>query len=189
MSLLTTPSQTLGPFGAILFDPTEIRDIAVPGAGGERVTLRGRILDGDGQPVNDATIEIWQANCFGKYAHPEDTQGKPLEQNFKGFGRVSTAADGSFEFRTIKPGGVPGPAGSTQAPHLALVIFMRGLLKHLVTRVYFEGESANAGDPVLARVPAARRETLIARKSPADGASYEWIVHLQGGRETVFFDW
>ena len=186
MSLLTTASQTLGPFGAIIFDPTETRDIAPAGVAGEHITVRGRIVDGDGAPVGDATLEVWQANSHGKYAHPEDVQEKPLDDNFKGFGRISTRVDGSFEFTTIKPGAVPGPNGSTQAPHLTLVIFMRGLLKHLVTRMYFEGEAANASDPVLALVPTARRNTLIARRQ---GNACEWTVHLQGPNETVFFDW
>jgi protocatechuate 3,4-dioxygenase alpha subunit len=186
MSLLTTPSQTLGPFGAIIFDPTEVREIAPPGVAGERITVRGRIVDGDGAPVGDATLEVWQANGHGKYAHPEDVQEKPLDDRFKGFGRVSTNSDGVFQFSTIKPGAVPGPNGSTQAPHLTLVIFMRGLLKHLVTRMYFEGEPGNANDPVLTLVPDARRETLIARKQ---GTTYEMSINLQGPKETVYFDW
>lgn len=189
MSLLLTASQTLGPFGAIIFDPTEVRDLAPSGVAGERITLRGRILDGDGMPVGDATVEVWQANSHGRYAHPEDVQEKPLDNKFKGFGRVSTASDGTFEFHTIKPGAVPGPAGAVQAPHLTLVIFMRGLLKHLVTRVYFDGEAANAGDPVLQRVPSARRESLMAKRHVVEDHVYEWTVYLQGVRETVFFDW
>ena len=189
MSLLLTASQTMGPFGAILFDHTEVRDIAPAGVEGERITVRGRVLDGDGQPVNDATLEIWQANHLGKYAHPEDIQEKPLDTRFKGFGRVSTNSDGGFSFTTIKPGSVPGPATSAQAPHLTVVIFMRGLLKHLVTRVYFADDAANAGDPVLQLVPASRRATLMAHKMPGDPGAYEWHVRLQGADETVFFDW
>ena len=189
MSLLTTASQTLGPFGAIIFDPTEVRDIAPAGVAGERITVRGRIVDGDGLPVRDATIEIWQANSHGKYAHPEDMQEKPLDDNFKGFGRVSTNKDGGFQFTTIKPGCVPGLSGTTQAPHLTLVIFMRGLLKHLVTRIYFEGEVANADDPVLKLVPAERRATLVAAKHTNAQGVYDRAVHLQGPHETVFFDW
>ena len=189
MGLLLTASQTLGPFGAIIFDPTEVRDLAPAGVQGERITVRGRILDGDGQPVSDATLEIWQANSHGKYAHPEDVQEKPLDENFKGFGRVSTTSDGTFQFTTIKPGSVPGPGGATQAPHLTLVIFMRGLLKHLVTRVYFDGEAANANDPVLNLVPSTRRDTLLVRKHADEAGVFEWTVHLQGARETAFFDW
>lgn len=189
MSLLLTASQTLGPFGAIIFDPTEIKQIAAPGVAGERITIRGRVLDGDGAPVNDATLETWQANHHGKYAHPEDTQEKLLDERFKGFGRVSTRADGTFEFTTIKPGSVPGPGGGTQAPHLAVVIFMRGLLKHLVTRIYFAGEAANADDPVLKLVPPERRATLMAQPIVATPGVYQWTVNLQGPNETVFFDW
>ena len=189
MSLLTTASQTLGPFGAIIFDPTEVRDIAPAGVAGERITVRGRIVDGDGLAVSDATLEIWQANSHGKYAHPEDVQEKPLEDNFKGFGRVSTTRDGTFQFTTIKPGCVPGLNEATQAPHLTLVIFMRGLLKHLVTRVYFEGETANTEDPILKLVPEQRRATLVAAKQAGAQNAFEWHVHLQGEHETVFFDW
>src|SRR6185295_16089268 len=118
----------------------------------------GRLLDGNGAGVNDAVIEIWQANAEGKYAHPEDKQKKPLEKGWRGFGRVFTDAKGGFRFTTIKPGRVPGPGGAAQAPHLVVSVFMRGLLKHLATRIYFPDETAaNAADPVLKLVPAARR--------------------------------
>jgi protocatechuate 3,4-dioxygenase alpha subunit len=138
--------------------------------------------------VSDASVEVWQANSHGRYAHPEDVQEKPLDNKFKGFGRVCTASDGTFEFHTIKPQPVPGPAGAMQAPHLALVIFTLGLLKHLVNRVYFDGEAANAGDPVLQRVPSARRESLMAKRYAGEDHVYEWTAHLQEVRETVFFD-
>jgi protocatechuate 3,4-dioxygenase alpha subunit len=144
------------------------------------------MIDADGTPVNDAMIEIWQANAHGKYAHPEDTRDLPLEQGFTGFGRVYTDQDGRFRFRTIKPGRVPGPDGTLQAPHLNVTIFMRGLLKHLITRMYFP-DDANAADPVLGRVPVDRRATLTARAS-APG-TLEWNVVLQGQDETVFFDY
>jgi protocatechuate 3,4-dioxygenase alpha subunit len=144
------------------------------------------VLDGDGKPVNDALIEIWQANAQGKYAHPEDRQDKPLQSGFSGFGRLATDAEGSFRFTTIKPGRVPGPGGVLQAPHLLAAVFMRGLLKHLVTRVYFPDEPANDSDPVLKLVPAERRATLVA--SRRSDAQLEWNVVLQGERETAFFD-
>ena len=115
---------------------------------GEQIAIQGRVLDGDGKPVNDALVEIWQANAHGKYAHPEDKQGKPLEAGFKGFGRSATDENGAFRFKTIKPGRVPGPGGALQAPHIAVTVFMRGLLKHLVSRIYFPDEPANADDPV-----------------------------------------
>ena len=189
MSLLLTASQTVGPFIAISVEPVRIEDVAPAGVAGERVTLRGRVLDGEGKPVTDALIETWQANSHGKYAHPEDVQEKLLEDNFKGLGRVLTNADGAFQITTIKPGRVPGPGGVPQAPHLVAVIFMRGLLKHLVTRVYFPGDPANTDDPVLKVVPAGRRGTLIAKTVATEPGVLEWNVNLQGNHETVFFDY
>ena len=156
---------------------------------GERVTLRGRVLDGDGKPVNDAVVEIWQANALGKYAHPEDTQDKPVEAGFRGFGRSLTRSDGGYRFATIKPGPVPGPGGALQAPHLVVTVFMRGLLKHLLTRMYFPDEPANATDAILQLVPADRRSTLIARRVAGERAALEWDIVVQGGNETAFFDY
>lgn len=187
MSLFTTPSQTVGPFVAIGF--RKLENIAASGASGERVTIRGRVLDGDGQPVTDAVVETWQANAHGRYAHPEDQQDKPLEKGFRGLGRALTDDNGGFRLTTIKPGRVPGPGGVMQAPHLAAVVFMRGLLKHLVTRIYFPDEPGNADDPVLKLVAPERRATLIARKVAAERGVLEWNVILQGKDETVFFDY
>lgn len=190
MSLLLTAAQTVGPFVSIGFEKQAINDIALPGVAGECVTIIGQVLDGDGQPVTDAVIETWQANAYGKYAHPDDAQEKLLEDNFKGFGRVLTDGRGGFRLTTIKPGRVAGAdvhGGKEQAPHITVVIFMRGLLKHLMTRIYFPDDAANAGDPVLNLVPSTRRATLIAVKS-ADGV-LRWDVHLQGPKETVFFDY
>lgn len=187
MSLLLTAAQTTGPFVAISFERTVVDDVAPPSVSGDRVVIRGRVLDGDGKPVDDAVIETWQANAHGKYAHPEDVREKLLEPGFKGFGRVLTDARGGFSLKTIKPGCVPGPGGALQAPHLVVTVFMRGLLKHLMTRIYFPDEPSNAEDPVLALVPAERRSTLIARRT-GEGA-LEWNAVLQGDAETVFFDY
>ncbi len=187
MSLLLTAAQTVGPFVSIGFEKASVPDVAPAGVAGERVVITGKIVDGDGLPVTDAVIETWQANSYGKYAHPDDAQEKLLEENFKGFGRVLTDAQGGFRLTTVKPGTVAGPDGKEQAPHITVVIFMRGLLKQLMTRIYFADEAANASDAVLSRVPMARRATLMAAKS-ADG-SLQWNVHLQGPNETVFFDY
>ncbi len=187
MSLLLTAAQTVGPFVSIGFEKASVPDAAPAGVAGERVVITGKIVDGDGLPVTDAVIETWQANSYGKYAHPDDAQEKLLEENFKGFGRVLTDAQGGFRLTTVKPGTVAGPDGKEQAPHITVVIFMRGLLKQLMTRIYFADEAANASDPVLSRVPMARRATLMAATS-ADG-SLQWNVHLQGPNETVFFDY
>jgi protocatechuate 3,4-dioxygenase alpha subunit len=186
MSLFATGSQTVGPYLHIGLNWLVTSNIAARGVKGERVSVSGRLLDGDGVGVSDGLIEIWQANSHGKYAHPEDRQAKPLERGWRGFGRIPTDAKGSFRFSTIKPGRVPGPHGKPQAPHLVVSVFMRGLLKHLATRMYFPDELANAEDPVLKLVPAARRATLIAKRK-AKGA-LEWDIVLQGRNETVFFE-
>ena len=188
MSLITTSSQTVGPYLKIGFDVLAVEDLTSSGAAGERVTLRGRVLDGDGQPVNDGVVEIWQANAQGKYAHPEDAQDKAIDKSFRGFGRSLTDKNGGFRFTTIKPGPVPGPGGTLQAPHIVVTVFMRGLLKHLITRVYFPDEPANAQDPVLKLVPQERRPTLIAKSAPREKGVLEWNVVIQGQDETVFFD-
>lgn len=186
MSLYATGSQTVGPYLHIGLNWLVTRNIAPAGVKGERVTVQGRLLDGDGAPVNDGLIEIWQANAHGKYNHPEDTQKKPLDKRFRGFGRIPTDARGAFRFTTIKPGSVPGPQGRAQAPHLVVTVFMRGLLKQLMTRMYFPDEKANLRDPVLSLVPAERRGTLIGR--PRSRGVLEWNIVLQGKGETVFLD-
>ncbi|HVS88777.1 MAG TPA: protocatechuate 3,4-dioxygenase subunit alpha [Candidatus Acidoferrum sp.] len=183
-----TTSQTVGPFFSIGLDRLRANNLAGPGVSGERFTIEGKVFDGDGQPVPDAMIEIWQANVYGKYAHPEDTHEKPLEPGFSGHGRVPTDGNGQFRFTTIKPGSVPGPAGKPQAPHLVVSIFMRGLMKRLVTRIYFPDEAANNSDLVLSLVEPARRPTLIAKKVLERDAVLQWNVFLQGSEETVFFD-
>lgn len=188
MSLPTTASQTVGPFLHIGLDWLVDDNFAGPGVGGERIVVEGRIVDADGVGVADALVEIWQANAHGRYTHPEDTQAKPLEAGFTGFGRVATDDDGNFRFMTIKPGRVPAPTGGLQAPHLNVTIFMRGMLKHLQTRIYFPGDPANAEDAVLSSVPSARRETVIARPIAERAGALRWNVLLQGAGETVFFD-
>jgi protocatechuate 3,4-dioxygenase alpha subunit len=186
MSLRASTSQTIGPYLRIGLEWMQVEDLAPKGVAGERVAIRGRIIDADGKPVNDAAVEIWQANSHGRYAHPEDKQDKPLEPHFLGYGRSLTDDNGAFRFNTIKPGRMPGPGGKLQAPHLSVTIFMRGLLKQLQTRLYFPNDPANGEDPVLALVPAERRATLIAR--PASDGALDWNVVLQGKNETVFFD-
>jgi len=190
MSLQTTSSQTIGPYLHIGTDWLNTPDLVGPQVDGEHIVLEGRLFDGDGKPVSDGLIELWQANAHGRYAHPEDARELPLQPGFRGFGRVPTDGNGAFRFTTIKPGQVPGPNGRMQAPHIAVTVFARGLLKHLVTRVYFPDEAANADDPVLALVPAERRATLIARHKK-DGV-LEWDIVLQASAaradETVFFD-
>ncbi|MGH7985185.1 MAG: protocatechuate 3,4-dioxygenase subunit alpha [Candidatus Binataceae bacterium] len=186
---LQTPSQTIGPF----FHPALLRegmnDLTAAAPTGQRIIVEGRVLDGDDMRVSDALLEIWQANAAGRYDHPDDTQDKPLDPNFHGFGRVATDEQGRFQFRTIKPGSVGGQA-DRQAPHINISIFARGLLKQLVTRIYFADEPLNASDAVLNGISeSARRDTLIARRagSPLEPVYYFDII-LQGLRETVFFE-
>jgi protocatechuate 3,4-dioxygenase alpha subunit len=186
MSLYATGSQTVGPYLHIGLTWLVTRNIARAGVKGERVTIQGRVIDGEGNGVSDALIEIWQANAHGRYAHPLDRQKKPLERGFKGFGRIPTDPRGGFRFTTIKPGSVPGPGGKPQAPHLVVSVFMRGLLKQLATRIYFPDEPLNARDPLLKLVPAARRSTLLSRRKGK--GVLEWNVILQGTDETIFFD-
>lgn len=188
MKLTATGNQTVGPFFHIGLTRMLIPVVAGPEVEGQRVTVQGRVLDADGKPIPDALVETWQANAHGKYAHPEDLQAKPLQPGFLGFGRVATNDEGFFSLTTIKPGRVPGPGGILQAPHLDVSVFMRGLLRNLVTRMYFPDEPGNAEDPVLGLVEPARRETLVARKSPAREGVLEWDVVCAGENETVFFD-
>lgn len=176
---IATASQTAGPFWHLIDVPAWAdllrADGPNAGAGGERITLAGRITDGDGAAVGDAMVEIWQADAEGRY-----------DGAFQGFGRCATDAEGRFRFTTIKPGPVAGRGNALQAPHVALSIFARGLLAHVTTRLYFAGEALNATDPLLALVPEARRGTLIARE--AEPGLWTLDIRLQGADETVFLE-
>lgn len=185
----TTPSQTVGPFFSIGLSWLERADLTEGTAGGTRISIQGRVFDGDGQPVPDAVLEIWQADANGRYAHPEDAEELVGAGKFFGFGRVLVNDQGEFMFTTVKPGCVAGPDGTPQAPHLEISVFMRGLLRRLITRIYFPGEAPNEADAVLARVPPKRRHTLIANARGADQGTLLWDVHLQGEKETVFFEY
>ena len=180
MGLPVTPSQTVGPFLRIGLDWLNTAQIDCADPAAERITIEGRVLDADGAPVPDALLEFWQASPQGIY--PSSSS------QFRGFGRVPTDDEGGFRFTTAKPGRVPAPDGTLQAPHIVVTIFMRGLLKHLVSRIYFPDDAANAEDMVLKRVPQERRRTLIARRVEAGEARLTWNVVLQGADETVFFD-
>ncbi len=189
-----TPSQTVGPYFAIALTPGDYdwvptvgNNLVTPDATGEPIRIEGRVLDGDGKPLNDAMIEIWQADAAGRYAHPADARANP-NAAFKGFGRAGTDEGGSYSFETVKPGAVAGPNGP-QAPHIGVAVFARGMLRQCYTRLYFSDEKANAGDPVLALVPRERRATLVAQRQDGGGhAVYRFDIRLQGDDETVFFD-
>jgi protocatechuate 3,4-dioxygenase, alpha subunit len=180
-----TPSQTVGPYLHMVFGWTAERDIAPLGVPGERMTIEIRLFDHDGLPLKDGMIELWQANAAGRYAHAEDTQDKPLDTAFHGFGRASTDEAGRVLFHTIKPGPVPGLGNSLQAPHINVSVLGRGLLNRMATRIYFPGDALNDTDPVLGLVPAAHRATLMAELGTA--CAYRFDVHLGGPGETTFF--
>ena len=183
-----TPSQTLGPFFHYALPYEAGPYLASEKTAGEHITIEGRVTDGDGQPIDDALIEIWQANSHGRYNHPEDDQDRPLDEAFGGFGRAPTDKDGVFRFYTVKPGAVPGLHNEMQAPHINICILARGVLKRMATRLYFSDEvEANRVDPVLDLVPEERRKTLIAQRLQ-DRPAYRLDISLQGPDETVFFD-
>jgi protocatechuate 3,4-dioxygenase, alpha subunit len=188
--LVPTPSQTVGPFFHIGLDRPDWADLTSGGPQGERIVIEGRVIDGDGASVPDACLELWQANAVGRYAHPDDTRtDKPLDPNFRGFGRVATDADGRFRFTTIRPGPVPGRGNALQAPHIGTALFARGLLKQLFTRIYFAGDPLNETDPVLLSIDdPARRKTLIATPNGSDAGTWHLDIVMQGENETVFFD-
>jgi protocatechuate 3,4-dioxygenase alpha subunit len=190
--LRQTPSQTVGPYFAYGLAPEQYgyqqnltsiagSRMAEGDSEGERIRVEGRVFDGAGNAISDALIEIWQADSSGRYAHPADPRGS--NNTFKGFGRCGTGTDPQFRFwfETIKPGKVEG-----QAPHLNVIVSMRGMLLHAFTRIYFPDEPGNATDTVLNSVPAERRWTLIATRS--GGNVYCFDIHMQGDKETVFFD-
>jgi protocatechuate 3,4-dioxygenase, alpha subunit len=182
-----TPSQTVGPFfGVGLTRTTASRHVLVTNATeGERIRIEGQVFDGAGNGIEDALVEIWQANAHGRYRHPLDTGPAALDPSFTGFGRCPTGANGAFAFDTIKPGAIAAP----HAPHINVIVFSRGMLVHAFTRVYFSDDE-RGGDPVLARVDADRRGTLVAERhvTPHRHVVYRWNIQLQGERETVFFD-
>ena len=185
-----TPSQTVGPFFHYALTAEPVDDLDPKGPAGEPIVIEGSIRDGAGAPTDDAMIEVWQSDGDGRYHHPADRRWAEVPGPFIGFGRVASEGDGSYRLRTVMPGPVPAPGGSVHAPHLNLQVFARGLLDHLVTRVYFQGHEANARDPVLSAVLADRRHTLLAQPDGSrDGTPvFRFDIVLQGEGETVFFD-
>jgi protocatechuate 3,4-dioxygenase, alpha subunit len=172
-----TSSQTIGPFWHLI-EHAEWADLTRFGAAGPRVTLSGSVVDGDGNPVTDAAVELWQADPLA-------------DESFPGLGRCRTDHNGEFRFRTVKPGPVPGRGNAQQAPHFAILVHARGLLKHLATRAYFDGEPLNGTDPLLSSIEDQRRRgTLLARSVSDD--HWRFDIRLQRGArgesETVFLD-
>ncbi len=178
-------NQTVGPYfriGLIYGEPQN--DLVREQTGGERIRITGLVLDGDGQPITDAMVEIWQPDARGIYNHPADPLHDQADPHFRGFGRAENREGGVYEFKTVKPGGRDG-----QAPYINLRVFARGMLIHAITRIYFADEAANDNDPILNSVDGDRRGTLIASLEQADGLpTYRFDIHMQGDKETVFFD-
>ena len=185
-----TPSQTVGPFYSMGLTNRVTNVMATESTQGQRICIEGQVFDGDGQPMPDAMVEIWQANAYGRYNHSDDKQEKPLDSTFTGWGRSGTDENCFYRFETIKPGPVPGAGDSVQAPHCNVAVFARGMLVHAFTRIYFSDEQVNDTDPVLSSIrDKARRKTLIAEREERDGrVIYRFDIRLQGENETVFFD-
>ncbi len=185
-----TPSQTVGPFYSIGMIRSAQNDLTNERTLGQRIIVRGRVLDGEDDAVTDAVVEVWQADSRGIYNHPDDPRHEQADPNFRGYGRVGTTMEQpEFTFKTIKPGSVAVEGEPRQAPHLNVHVFARGMLVHATTRIYFSDESDNQTDPVLGALESERRATLIAAhvESP-DLPTYRFDIHLQGEQETVFFD-
>ncbi|MGH2908311.1 MAG: protocatechuate 3,4-dioxygenase subunit alpha [Solirubrobacteraceae bacterium] len=186
MNFTLTPSQTVGPYFAIGLPWADGPHAVAPGTPGA-FTIRGTIYDGHSEPIPDHLIETWQADPDGRFADMHGHGGPSKLAGFHGFARHGAEdGDGSFEILTVKPGRVQDPRGRLQAPHLAVTLMARGMLNRVVTRIYFADEAeANASDPALARVPAERRQTLLAQPDGAGG--YRFDIRVQGPGETVFF--
>ncbi|MBV9338538.1 MAG: protocatechuate 3,4-dioxygenase subunit alpha [Solirubrobacterales bacterium] len=181
----TTPSQTVGPYFAIGL-PFDVGPFAVPEGTPGAIHVTGTVYDGAGAPIPDFLLETWQADSEGRFVDMHGVGGPSQLDGFRGFARYGLEdGDGNYDILTVKPGAVPGLAGTTQAPHIDVSVFARGMLHRTVTRIYFADEvEANASDPVLARLPVERRSTLLAE--PVDGG-YRFDIRFQGPHETVFF--
>jgi protocatechuate 3,4-dioxygenase alpha subunit len=187
--LKQTGSQTVGPFFRIGMARSGENILVREGVICERIYIEGRVLDGDDQPVRDALIEIWQADAQGIYRHPADPRYQQADPNFFGLGRCGTSEDGLFTFKTIRPGVVPFDDERDQAPHVLVRVFMRGLLLHAVTRLYFSDEPANDSDPVLNMLNPAQRKILIAQRDDTEGTpTFCFDIRMQGEGAMVFFE-
>jgi protocatechuate 3,4-dioxygenase alpha subunit len=181
-----TGFQTVGPFFEVALRTRAEMHMVQADTRGTRITIEGVLLDGAGAPIRDGLVELWQADADGRYAHPEDPRRAEADPSFSGYGWRHTNEDGGFRFDTIKPGAVAGPDGRPQAPHIMVSVMGRGILTRFITRLYFEDEAANDRDPILALVPAGRRDTLMAGRT-GEG-QYRFDIRIQGPGETVFFD-
>ena len=179
--------QTVGPFFHEALPWEGGGDLANSTTQGVHIQLVISTVDGNGDPVSDGMIELWQADTHGSFNHPDDTRAQDCDPNFTGFGRVNANQDGQFVFNTVIPGRVPGPGNTLQAPHINVSFFSRGLVRRLVSRIYFEGQPGTEEDPILESVDPARRSSLVAKKDPSRPSEWHWTIYLQGDKETVFF--
>ena len=181
-----TPSQTVGPFFSFGLEWDDGPYAVAEGTEGA-IRISGKLYDGRGNPIRDGLIETWQADPDGRFAHPDDPRGAVEWEGFRGFARTPTDEAGNWSVLTLKPGAIPGPGGITQAPHIAVSVFARGLLSRLVTRIYFgDEEEANAADPVLGSLRGGEKERATLIAAPVEDG-YRLDIHLQGPDETVFF--
>jgi protocatechuate 3,4-dioxygenase alpha subunit len=186
-----TPSQTVGPFFAFGLIRGDEHVLVNDLTKGQRIIVHGHVFDGGGAAIDDAMVEIWQADAAGVYNHPDDPRHRQVDPHFRGGGRAGTNnREREYRFKTVKPGPVPWQGGEVQAPHLDMRVFARGMLLHVITRVYFSDERDNGQDPILSSIrDAERRKTLIAvHEAIQDAPTYRMDIHLQGDRETVFFN-
>lgn len=189
MSHPATASQTVGPYFKIGLSYRDGNSICIGTIPGVHIAVSGQIFDGEGVPVPDAQLELWQADNQGHFSGYDPLGRGSVAEGFAGFARVPVDQNGGFEFRTILPGSVPFTDDTAQAPHIVVLLSMRGLLKHLYTRIYFAGNPLNEEDPILGAIPSDRRSTLLAEPFSDNPNHYRFNVHLQGDSETVFFQY
>jgi len=189
MGVPATASQTVGPYFAIGLSYRNSNALCAEACAGEHLSVSGHVFDANGMIVPDAQLELWQADSEGRFAGVDRADKGTSSEGFEGFARVPTDERGEFSFDTVRPGIVPLPDGTPQAPHIVVLLSMRGILKHLFTRIYFAGDPRNESDPILLAVPADRRHLLCAQPDQGRPGNFSWNIHLQGENETPFFQY
>lgn len=189
MKYPATASQTVGPYFRIGLSYLDSSALCTEAAPGKHITVSGQIFDANGAPVPDAQLELWQADDQGRFTGYDPAESGIVSEGFTGFARAAVDELGAFQFHTVYPGCVATLDGTAQAPHIVVMLSMRGILKHLYTRIYFAADPRNHVDPVLSAVPSERRKTLFADLMPGSSHEYLWNVRIQGADETVFFQY
>jgi protocatechuate 3,4-dioxygenase alpha subunit len=189
MTVELTPVQTVGPYFSLGLMGEGDNALVRPGTEGQRIRIEGHVFDGDGDPLFNVLLEIWQANAHGRYNHPLDQRPLPLDPAFIGFGRASTDARGYYWFETIKPGRVPREDGGLQAPHVVVTVHASGVAYPLITRLYFADEAGNDTDTLLQSIDENRRHTLLAAPEQRDGLTvYRFDIVLRGQAEELVLE-